>query len=76
MELYDWAKSVLHKGPSGNRKNMVIIVIDEADQFLKQQCIEDGMSRLRAWIVYKAVKWFGKKSAISSEEETKLFYAP
>ncbi len=55
---------------------MVIIVIDEADQLLKQQCIEDGMSRLRVWIVYKAVTWFGKKSAISSEEETKLFYAP
>ena len=49
---------------------------DKADQLLKQQCIKDGMSRIRAWIVYKAVKWFGKKSALSSEEETKLFYAP
>jgi hypothetical protein len=57
-------------------KHIDIETRDEADQLLKQQCIEDGMSRLRAWIVYKAVKWFGEKSAISSEEETKLFYAP
>lgn len=49
---------------------------DEADRLLKQHCIEDGMSRLRAWIVYKAVKWFGEKSALPSEEHTKLIYAP
>ncbi len=49
---------------------------DEADQLLKQQCIEDGISRLRAWIVYKAVKWFGKKSALPSDDHTKLYYAP
>ena len=49
---------------------------DEADQLLKQQCIEDGMFRLRAWIVYKAVNWFGKKSALPSDEQSKLFYAP
>ncbi len=49
---------------------------DEADQLLKQQCIKDGMSRIRAWIVYKAVKWFGKKSAFPSDEQSKLYYAP
>ncbi len=57
-------------------KHVDIETRDEADQLLKQQCIEDGMSRFRAWIVYKAVKLFGKKSALPSEEHTKLYYAP
>ncbi len=57
-------------------KHIDIETRDEADQLLRQQCIEDGMSRLRAWIVYKAVKWFGEKSALPSEEETKLYCAP
>ena len=49
---------------------------DEADQLLKQHCIEDGMSRLRAWYVYKAVKWCGKRSALPSDELTILYEAP
>ena len=57
-------------------KHIDIAKRDEADQLLKQHCIEDDMSRFRAWIVYKAVKWFGEKSALPTEEHTKLFYAP
>jgi hypothetical protein len=34
-----------------------------ADDLLKKMCIEDGMSRLRAWYVHKSVRWFGEKSA-------------
>jgi hypothetical protein len=49
---------------------------DDADKLLRQHCIKDGMSSLRAWIVYKAVKWFGEKSALLSEKHTKLIYAP
>lgn len=32
---------------------------DKADQLLKTIVLEDGMSSLRAWWVYKAVSWFG-----------------
>jgi len=29
-----------------------------ADRILREFCIEDGMSKLRAWYVYKSVRWF------------------
>ena len=29
-----------------------------ADSLLRDICIEDGMSRIRAWYVYRAVRWF------------------
>ena len=32
---------------------------EAADQLLRRLCREDGMSRLRAWWVYRAVRWFG-----------------
>lgn len=32
---------------------------EAADQELKTICLEDGMTRLRAWWVYKAVRSFG-----------------
>lgn len=35
----------------------------EADKILKQICIEDGMSRLRAWWVYHGVRWGGASAA-------------
>lgn len=35
-----------------------------ADQLLRQICLEDGMSRFRAWYVYKAVRMFSKKSSL------------
>jgi hypothetical protein len=49
---------------------------DEADKLLQQHCREDGMSAFRAWIVYLAVKWFGKKSALPNEEEQETYQAP
>ena len=33
-----------------------------ADQIMKELCIQDGMSRARAWWVYKGVDWFGGTS--------------
>ncbi len=30
-----------------------------ADDLLKKMCKEDGMSSLRAWYVWKSVRWFG-----------------
>jgi hypothetical protein len=49
---------------------------EEADKLLRQHCREDGMSAFRAWIVYLAVKWFGKKSALPKEEEQEIYQAP
>jgi len=34
----------------------------KADTVLKKLCIEDGMSRLRAWWVHLGVDWFGGKA--------------
>lgn len=36
---------------------------DTADRLLQQLCVADGMSKLRAWWVYEAVKRFGDPSA-------------
>jgi len=44
-----------------------------ADRELKRICLEDGMSRLRAWWVYTAVKSFGGPS---SWVETPIETAP
>ena len=38
-------------------------VRDEADQILREICIQDGMSKLRAWWVYQAVKIGGAGAA-------------
>lgn len=37
---------------------------DEADSLLRQICLEDGMSRFRAWYVYRAVRFFGRYYAV------------
>lgn len=34
-----------------------------ADQLLRRMCREDGMSAIRAWWVYRAVRLFGKTAA-------------
>ncbi len=34
----------------------------KADQIMKELCIQDGMSKLRAWWVFKGVDWFGGRS--------------
>lgn len=36
---------------------------DAADRVLQRLCIEDGMSELRAWLVYQAVKRFADPAA-------------
>lgn len=36
---------------------------DTADKLLRKLCREDGMTAVRAWWVYQAVKRFGKSSA-------------
>jgi len=38
-----------------------------ADELLREICLEDGMSRFRAWYVYHAVRWFGKKTSMPRE---------
>lgn len=35
-----------------------------ADKLLRKMCIQDGMSRFRAWYVYQSVRKFGYSSAI------------
>ena len=35
-----------------------------ADQLLREICLEDGMSKFRAWYVYKAVRMFCGKSSM------------
>jgi hypothetical protein len=47
-----------------------------ADRLLRTHCLLDGMSKFRAWYVYKAVRWFGKNNAIPAREEEILYYAP
>jgi hypothetical protein len=34
-----------------------------ADQLLRTHCREDGMTWLRAWWVYRALRWFGNAAA-------------
>ena len=34
-----------------------------ADEILREMCVEDGMSAIRAWYVYLAVQWFGESFA-------------
>lgn len=36
---------------------------EQADEILKDICIQDGMSKLRAWYVYQAVRIGGASSA-------------
>ena len=44
-----------------------------ADKELRRIILEDGMSRVRAWYIYKAVRWFGKSAA---EDKKKIYTAP
>lgn len=48
---------------------------EEADRILQRVCLEDGMSRIRAWYVYHAVKWFGGPCA-EKYAEPKIEEAP
>ena len=48
---------------------------DEADEELRRICREDGMSRIRAWWVYRAVRKWGNVAA-SPESRKKIHKAP
>ena len=48
---------------------------EQADKELKRICLEDGMSKIRAWYVYKSVRLFAKPAALSSNRK-KVFTAP
>ena len=48
---------------------------EKADRDLRRICLEDGMSRIRAWWVYKAVHYFGDKAA-SEESKRAVKEAP
>ena len=47
------------------RENKLIkdIYRDQADRFLQQMCKDDGMSSIRAWLVYQGVSKFGESAA-------------
>lgn len=48
-----------------------------ADRLLQKMCIEDGMSKFRAWYVYQSVDKFGASSAKpKSGPERKIYTAP
>lgn len=48
---------------------------DHADKILRELCIEDGMSTVRAWWVYTSVKSFAQRAARPSSEP-QIFKAP
>jgi len=48
---------------------------EQADKELKRICLEDGMSKLRAWWVYKGVRRFAKFAALP-ENKKKILVAP
>ncbi|MCP4355990.1 MAG: DUF1353 domain-containing protein [Proteobacteria bacterium] len=43
-----------------------------ADKILKRMCLHDGMPRLRAWYVYRAVRAFSKKYTLPDEHIKKI----
>ncbi|CAD5373489.1 conserved hypothetical protein [Rubrivivax sp. A210] len=48
---------------------------ETADRILQSMCKEDGMSSLRAWWVYEAVRRFGDPAANPAEDKP-VVYAP
>ena len=42
---------------------------EQADKELKRICLEDGMCKLRAWWVYKAVRRFAKDAALPKNKK-------
>lgn len=46
-----------------------------ADEILREVCLEDGMTRLRAWLVYRGVRLGAGASALPSRTR-KVYYAP
>ena len=48
---------------------------EQADKELKRICIEDGMSKIRAWWVYQAVRTFAKRCT-NTENKKDVLTAP
>jgi len=48
---------------------------EDADRLLKKICLEDGMSKLRAWWVYKGVR-LGASAAVLKSNMKKVRHAP
>jgi hypothetical protein len=48
---------------------------EQADKELKKICLEDGMSRIRAWYVYRAVRKIARK-AIWPSSIKNIIYSP
>ena len=46
---------------------------NKADRLLQKICIEDGMFKIRAYWVYKAVNLFGAKNTLASKKRPLLF---
>lgn len=48
-----------------------------ADEYLREICLEDGMSAFRAWYSYQGVRLFGEKNARPRDEpEVEIICAP
>ena len=45
-----------------------------ADEYLRRQCIEYGMSKFRAAYVHKCVRLFGRKCAVNGKEPINVEY--
>jgi hypothetical protein len=59
------------------RKNILPVTFrKEIDDHFRQQLIEDGMSKFRAWYYWKSVRLFGKKYATMREQPEKIHIAP
>lgn len=49
---------------------------ERADRLMQRMCIEDGMSRLRAWWVYQGVRFGGGPSADPQRNDNPVMTAP
>lgn len=48
---------------------------ETADRLLQSICVQDGMSRIRAWYVYQSVRWFADPCADPAHNKP-ILYAP
>ena len=49
---------------------------EKTDKTLRRMCLEDGMSELRAWWVYQAVKAFGRGRPRDLNQFKEILVAP
>jgi len=40
-----------------------------ADKLLYDMCIKKGMSKFRAWYIYRGLRWFGKKASMPNKKK-------